>query len=415
MRPNVESLGPDFNKLWIGQTISQFGSWLGALGLLAIINLDATPAQMGLLETLRAAPVLLVGLFAGVWVDRLRRRPILIWADLGRALLLGLAALAALRGSLRIQHLYLVGFLVGALTIFFNVAYRAYLPTLVFRKRLIGANSRLSASESLAEIASPGLGGLLVQLIGAPLTLLLDASSFLLSALSVGRIQEAEPPRRMYADQASTQNVWREISAGLRFLYRHSRLRALTGTAATDSFFGGFFAALYGLYVLRAIELSPTVLGILIGAGGIGALVGSLWAGRVSDRIGTGRALIATKLVSSALSLLVPLARGPAWVAVLMLLIPQLVGDFFLMIYGILDISVRQSAVPDEMLGRVNASFDFVAHGIGTVGILLGGLLGGAIGPRRALLVAALGGMSSVVWLLASPVRHMDHVTATDP
>jgi predicted MFS family arabinose efflux permease len=415
MRPNVESLGPDFNKLWLGQTISQFGSWLGALGLLAIINLDATPAQMGLLETLRAAPVLLVGLFAGVWVDRLRRRPILIWADLGRVLLLGLVALAALRGSLRIHHLYLVGFVVGTLTIFFNLAYRAYLPTLVVRNRLISANSRLSASESLAEIASPGLGGLVVQLVGAPLTLLLDASSFLISALSVSRIQKPEPSRRTYADQASVQNVWREISVGLRFLYRHSRLRALTGTAATDSFFGGFFAALYGLYVLRAIELSPTALGILIGSGGIGALVGSLWAGRVSDRLGTGRTLIATKLVSSALGLLVPLARGPAWLAVLMLLSAQLVGDFFLMIYSILDISVRQSAVPDEMLGRVGASFDFVAHGIGTVGILAGGLLGSAIGPRRALLVAVVGGMSSVVWLVASPIRHMDHVTATDP
>ncbi len=380
---------------------------MGALGLLAIVNLDATPAQMGTLETLRAAPVLVFGLFAGVWVDRLRRRPFLIWADIGRGLLLGLAAVAALSGGLRMAHLYAAGFVTGALTIIFNVAYRAYLPSLVARDRLVSANSRLSASESLAEIASPGLGGLLVQLIDAPLTLLLDAGSFLVSAGLMGWIQKPEPPRSPDLDASLPGNLWQEIRAGVGFLYGHSILRAFTATAATHNFFGGFFAALYGLYVLRAIELNTTSLGVLIGAGGIGALVGSVWAGRVSRRLGTGPALIITMFVSSTLSLLVPLAGGPAWMAFGLLLFSQLVGDFFLMIYTVLEISVRQSATPEGMLGRVNASFDFVAHGVGTSGILVGGLLGSAIGTRQALFVAVLGGILSVVWLLASPVRDL--------
>lgn len=414
MRWNNLSISPDFLKLWLGQTISHFGSWLGALGLLAIIHLEATPAQMGTLETLRAAPVLLLGLFAGVWVDRLRRKPILIWADLGRAGLLGLAAWAALSNSLRMEHLYVVGFVVGALTIFFNIAYRAYLPALVARKRLVGANSRLSASESVAEIASPGLGGLLVQLVGAPLTLMMDSGSFLLSALFVGWIHKTELPRRAVAGPDSTETVWREIRAGLDFVYQHSILRALVGAAATRNFFGGFFAALYGLYVLRTLGLNATTLGILIGTGGLGALIGSLWAGRISRRLGPGRALLATLFVGGVLNLLVPLAQGPAWFAILMLLIPQLIGDFFGVIYSILEISVRQSATPDAMLGRVNASFDFVAHGIGTLGIFVGGLLGSAIGLRPALLVAALGLTLASIWLLASPVRHMDHVPVTD-
>jgi predicted MFS family arabinose efflux permease len=162
------------------------------------------------------------------------------------------------------------------------------------------------------------------------------------------------------------------------------------------AFSAAFFAALYGLYVLRAVELNTTTLGVLIGTGGVGALIGSFWAGRVSRRLGTGRALIATMFVSSVLSLLVPLAQGLAWAAVVLLLISQLIGDFFLMIYSILDISVRQSATPDAMLGRVNASFDFVAQGIGTLGIFVGGLLGSAVGTRQALFIAALGGISSV-------------------
>jgi predicted MFS family arabinose efflux permease len=414
MRPQRQSLGPDFFRLLSGQTISQFGSWLGALGLLAILKLDATPAQMGTLETLRALPVLLLGLFAGVWVDQLRRRPVLIWADIGRGLILGLAALAALMGCLRIGHLYAVGFLAGALTIFFDTAYRAYLPSVVARESLVDANSRLTAGESLAEIASPGLGGLLVNLFGAPLTMMIDAGSFLLSALFVGSIRTPEPPRAMGVDEDSPGTVWREITTGLSFLIQHPVLRPLAGRAATRSFFGGFFAALYGLYVLRTVELSATLLGLLIGAGGVGALIGSFAAGQVLHRLGTGRTLIATAAIGSALNLLVPLARGPAWLSFLLLFVSQLIGDFLGVIYDILEMSVRQSTTPDGMLGRVNASFDFVAQGIGTAGIFAGGLLGSGIGTRWALLIAVLGLMSATVWLLVSPVRRLDQPPATD-
>ncbi len=414
MRPRRPALGPDFYWLLSGQTISQFGSWLGALGLLAILTLDATPAQMGTLETLRVLPVLLLGLFAGVWVDRLRRRPLLIWADIGHGLVLGLAALGALMGRLHIRHLYLVGFVTGALTIFFNTAYRAYLPSVVARDSLVDANSTLTAGESLAEIVSPGLGGLLVNLFGAPLTMMIDAGSFLISALFVGSIRTPESPRAMDADKGSPGTVWREITTGLRFLTRHPVLRALAGRAATRGFFGGFFAALYGLYVLRTVELSATLLGLLIGAGGLGALIGSFAAGRVSHRLGTGRALIATAAIGSVLNLLVPLAQGPAWLSILLLLISQLIGDFFGVIYTILEISVRQSATPDGMLGRVNASFDFVTQGVGAVGIFVGGLLGSGIGTRWALFVAVLGLMSATVWLLVSPVRLLDQAPAAD-
>ena len=401
------TLSPDFLKLWLGQTISQFGTWLGALGLLAILDLDATPAQMGMLETLRAAPVLLLGLLAGVWVDRLSRRPLLILADVGRALLLAGVGLAAWNGWLRMEHLYAVAFVIGVLTIFFDIAYRAYLPALMTRERLVTANSRLSASESVAEIASPGLGGLLVQWLGAPLTLIVDGFSFLLSALFLLSIRRSEAPRCIKGTSSQTESVWSEIRTGLGFVYQRPILRALVGTAAMRRFFGGFFA-LYGLFVLKEVGLSATTLGILIGSGGIGALLGAVMVDQVRRRYGLGKVLIGTMFISGALNLLIPLAYGPTWLAIILLLIPQIIGDIFGVIYSILDISVRQSNTPDAMLGRVNATFDFVADGIGTVGMFVGGVLGSAIGMRSTLFVAACGIMLATGWLLVSPVREME-------
>lgn len=406
------TISPDFRKLWIGQTISHFGSWLGALGLLAILHLEATPAQMGLLETLRAAPVLLIGLFAGVWVDRLQRRPLLMAADLLRAGLLALVVLAAFGGWLRMTHLYAVGFLVGALTVLFNIAYRAYVPGLVSRARLVEANSKLSSTESLAEIASPGLGGLLAQFIGAPLTLAVDALSFLVSALFIGGIHSAEQKGDAGADgDADATTVWRDIQNGLDLLWRSPTLRALTASAAVRSFFGGFYAALYALYGIEDVGLNPATLGIIIGAGGIGGLAGALLVNRIMLRVGVGRALIGALLIQSIIGFLTPLAAGrPLAVAIAFMLIPQLLGDLFGAVYFIISGSLLQSSAPDHARGRVNASFEFISGGIGTVGIFCGGLLGSAIGMSYALLVAVLGIMSSTLWIYFSPIRGMKRV-----
>jgi MFS family permease len=392
---------PDFMRLWIGQTISEFGSWLGALPLMAILVLDATPVQMGLLETMRSAPALFLGLFAGVWVDRLRRRPILVASDIGRALLLGAIAIAALMGSVRMAHLYIVAFLIGALTMFFNLAYHAYVPILVGRKKLLEANSKLGATTSLAEIASPGLGGVLVELITAPMTLLLDAISYLVSAFFVGLIRK---PERIVPVE-TRNSMWREVTIGLGLVRAHPLLRALAGASATRSFFGGFFAALYGLFVLREIGSSPAMLGLLIGSGGIGSLVGALFIGRFTGFLGWGNALIMASLVNGALALLIPLAGGPLVLAMGMLFIGQIVGDIFYTLYFIGELSLRQSIIPDSMMGRINASFDFLVGGVGTVGIFTGGLLGNFIGLRPATAVAAVGMMLAFLWLFFSPLR----------
>jgi MFS family permease len=404
--PNLRR-NQDFMRLWTGQAISEVGSSLGALSLLAILVLDATPAQMGLLETLRAAPAVLLGLFAGVWVDRLRRRPILIVANLGRAFLLGLIVLIAFTGQLTMLYLFIVAFLVGSFTIFFDIAYQAYVPTLVQRKRLGEANSKLGATASLAEIASPGLGGLLVELITAPLTLLIDAVSFLVSAVVLTTIRT--PERKESEDEAAEKpgKVWQEIVEGLRLVVTHPLLRPIAGASALRSFFGGFFAALYSLFVLKEIGLTPIGLGILVGSGGIGAFFGAIFSGRIIQRLGLGRAIIIGGFISALLTLLVPLAIGPAILAFIILLVSQLLGDSGLTIFFIGSLSLRQSITPDRLLGRINASFEFLVGSVGTLGIMVGGLVGQWVGLRPAITIAAVGMLVSTVWLFLSPLQQV--------
>ncbi len=400
---------PDFLRLWIGQTISEFGSWLGALALFAILVLEATPAQMGLLETLKAIPALLLGLFAGVWIDRGRRRPILIGSDIGRSLLLGLVVLLAFAGLLQMTYLYIVAFLVGGLTVIFNLAYQAYIPSIVRRDELVEANSKMGATASIAEIASPGLGGLLVQVISAPLTLLLDSLSYLVSAIFVATIKTPEP---VPAVAVKNQSVWQDAVTGLRLVISHPLLRATAAAAATRGFFGGFFAALYGLYVLREVGLGPATLGILIGSGGIGSFFGAIVTGRFTGRFGWGNSLILASLVSGLLALLIPLAAGPKPLAFAILFIGQIVGDLFMTIYLISELSLRQTITPDRLLGRVNASYGFFVGGVSTLGIFVGGLLGQTIGLRPATAVAAVGISMAFLWLLFSPVRGLEDLSS---
>ncbi len=393
---------PDFMRLWIGQTISEFGSWLGALALLAILVLDATPVQMGVLETLKALPALLIGLFAGVYVDRQRRRPILLGADIGRAILLGLVVILAFSGLLQMFLLYFVAFLVGSLTVLFNLAYQAYVPRLVRRGELVEANSKLGATASLAEIGGPALGGFLVQIISAPLTLLLDAVSYLISAIFVGTIGRPEPA---VSRPKIKRSIWPELTTGLRLVTTHPLLRATAGASAMRNFFGGFFAALYSLYVLRELGLTPVTLGILVGSGGLGAFLGAVITGRFTKRFGWGNSLMISSFIAGLAALLIPLAGGSRWLAIAILMISQLFGDIFLAIYFINELSLRQSITPDHLLGRVNASFEFLVGGLGTIGILIGGLVGEMLGLRPATAVAAIGMSLSVLWLLMSPVR----------
>jgi len=396
----------DFMRLWAGQTISQFGSTVTreALPYTAILVLGASPLQMGLLGAAGAAPLLLLGLFAGVWVDRMRRRPLMIAADMGRALLLLSVPIAYLLGWMRIEQLYLVAALTGVLTVFFNVAYQSILPGLVRREHVLEGNSKLSLSESVAEIGGPPLGGVLVQLISGPITLLLDALSFVFSAFMLRRIQAEEPPP---APVAQHEHVWRDLATGLRAIWGDPLLRAMAGTSVIQSFFGWFFGAIYGLYAIRVVGMNTAMLGFTVAFGGIGALFGALLVRPATRRFGPGPTIVAGLLISSGMSLLTWLAGGLPELAVPLMMASQLIGDGASTVAQIDETSLRQTITPDNMLGRVNASMSVLGEGIGTLGLLVGGLLGELIGLRSTVAVAALGGLLGCVWILWSPLPRL--------
>jgi MFS family permease len=373
-----------------------------ALPLTALLVLSASPVEMGLLGAVGMAPVLLVGLPAGVWVDRLRRRPLMIWADVCRAVLLFSVPAAFLLGTLSMAQLYVVAALTGALNVLFDVSYRSYLPSLVRREQLVEGNSKLSMSNSVAEVAGPATGGILVQIATAPIAILVDAFSFLASALSLWGIRAPEPEAARRVEGA---NVWRDVAEGLRAIAHQPLLRALALTALIANFFGGFFHALYSLYVIRELGMGPALLGVLVSAGGVGALAGAFLAQPAARRIGPGPTLIWAVVLAGGMQLLVPLAGGPVALAFAMLFMTQVIGDIGWAVYAISEMSLRQGVTPDRLLGRVNASMEFVAGGIGTVGLLVGGMLGEQLGLRPTIAVAAVGIATTFLVVLRSPAR----------
>jgi MFS family permease len=394
----------EFIKLWIGQTVSNMGSGITgvALPLTAVIYLAATPAQMGILSALSDVPVIVFGLLAGVWVDRLRRRAILISADLGRAILFGSIPIAALFGVLHLAHLYIVAFLAGVLTVFFNVADISYLPTLVRQEELVEANSKLGISDSLAEISGPAVAGPLAQLVGAPFALAFDALSYLLSALSIGLIRFAEPQPLV----EERQSLWRESLKGLRFLFGNSLLRTLAISASIFNFFGSFIGTLYILYIVRELHITPAIIGLLIATGGVSALVGTFIAQRVIRRIGPGRSIGVMLFLYGMTGLLTPLAHGPVMLAAIMLFAAQL-GDASVAIYFIAEISLRQSLIPNDLSGRLHAGMQFLTQGSRPISAILAGILGTLIGLRLTILIGVVGVICAGLWLLLSPIRRV--------
>jgi MFS family permease len=394
----------DFLKLWAGQTVSELGSVVTrtAVPLVALLVLGAGPFEMALLVVSASLAVLIVGLFAGAWVDRLKRRPLLIWTDAIRALLLFSIPVAHVAGALRIEQLYLVMFVEGCLGSLFNAAYPAYVPSLIGVDRVVDGNSKLATSSSLAEIGGPGLAGALVQAFSAPFAILVDAVSFAVSAISLLLIRAPEPAR---PPRTAASPIRGEIVEGLQLVRRHRLLFPLALRSIIAHVAGSFYGVLYTIYLIQELHLDPLLLGIVISAGGVGSLVGSLFAARVIRRLGIGPALIWTAIGASALGILTPLAQGPVLIATLMVFIPQLVGDGLQTIEGVAEISLVQGTVPDRVLGRVNATLDVVSHGIAyPIGALAAAGLAGIIGVRGGIALGWAGMAISIILLVLSPL-----------
>lgn len=393
---------PDFLKLLVGQGVSEVGSVATrtALPIAAVVALGAGPLEMGILVGSSSVALIGVGLAAGAWVDRLPRRPVMIAADLGRAAVIATIPVAAVAGALTIELLYIVAFASAALGAFFDAAYRAYPPVVVPRERLVEANSALSGASNVAEMTGPSLAGALVQLLSAPFALLIDAISFVISAISLGLIRTSEPPARPVADR---EPLLREIAVGLAYLAGEPSLRVIALSAFVGSLFGSFFASLYTLYAIAELGISPLVLGVVISAGGVGGLVAVAVAGPLARRFGVGPTIVWAEIVSAFIYLLIPLAGGP-WAA-LFLFIPQLIGDGITTIGSINGITLRQTIAPPRMLGRINATMNVLTRGVAPAGAVIGAVIAEAAGIRVAVWVAVLGVLAgALLMLLPSPL-----------
>jgi MFS family permease len=394
---------PDFLNYWAAQAISQLGSQvtLLAIPLLAVLTLRATPWQMGILAAAETAPFLLTGLIAGVWADRRRRRPMLIAADLGRGGLLLLVPVAAWAGRLRMEHLYAIGFLIGVLTVFFEVAAQSYLPSLVPRERLVDANGKLQTTRSMAQVAGPGLAGVLVQAASAPVAILLDAASFFLSALGLGRIRASEPAPAAHRDDV---NLWREIAEGCRVVAHNPILRAFAGKVAVANLGFQVLMTVFVLYATRDLGLDAAHLGLVFAAGSVGSLLGALLAEQTARRYGIGPAIVGCSMLAALGLLIVPLVDGPPAVTV-----PLLVGALCLdglgsVLADVHMLSVQQAITPDRLQGRVNATTRFLTWGILPLGGIVGGALGTTIGLRLTIGFGVAAYLLSIGWLIRSPV-----------
>lgn len=403
----------DFVRFWAAERVSQLGSQVIALALPrgAALTLAATPFDVGLLAAVGTAPSLVVGLFAGAWVDRLRRRPILIVADLARAALLLTIPLAAVVERLAMSQLYGVALVVGTMNVLASAAYSSYLPTLVRREALVEGNSKLEVSGSTAQVAGPGAAGALIGAFGGAAAIVIDAASLLLSAALLSRIGGVEPAPA--SAPATERRVWSEIGEGLRAVARQPILRSLALSAATTEFFAHVFFAVYVLYFIRALGLTPAAIGLVFAIGGVGALVGALVAGPARRRLGQGPAIVWGQLLFGLSGLVIPLAALAPAIALEMVI----ASEFFqwLTIMGVNGngMGLRQALTPDRMRGRVNATFRFLVGGSQPLGSLLGGVLGGLIGLQLTLVVGEIGMLLAIGWLLRSPLPRLREAPET--
>jgi MFS family permease len=393
----------DFLRLWSAQTISQVGTQVTflALPLAAIIVLDASAFEVAVLGAVEWTPWILFSLPAGAWVDRLPRRPVLIATDLGRAAALVSIPLAYAADALTLGHLFAVAFLVGTLSVFFDVAYVAYLPSLVERQQLAEGNAKLEASRSGAQIAGPGLAGGLVELVTAPVAILADAISFVVSAVLLGAVRGREEVR---ARTDGTRLVT-EIVEGVRFVLGHPYMRPSMASIAPGNFFWNLAFAVFLVYAVRTLGLSPATIGLVFTLGNIGVLAGALLATRIADRIGIGPMIVASSFTVGWPLLLVPAA--PAEYAVPIFVAAFTIAGFAGVAINVVGISLFQATTPDRLQGRATASRRLVNFGVTPLGALAGGGLASTIGLRETLWVGGVGATLSFLPLLFSPVRSL--------
>ncbi|MQY12843.1 hypothetical protein SRB5_29820 [Streptomyces sp. RB5] len=400
-------------RLWSGESLSMFGAQISivAVPLLAVNTLDATPFEMGVVNAAQFLPFLLFTLLAGVWVDQQRRRPLMIGANLGRAVVYSLIPLAIALGMLGIWGLAVLIFLAATMTVVFDLAYQSYLPSLVGTEHLVEANGKLEGSRSVATASGPGIAGLLVGLVSAPVTILVNAVTYLVAAVTAMRIRT---PEEAPAPAGSQGSIPARIATGLRLVGRNPYLRAIAGEASTYNLFNQALWAALILYLTHELDFSPLTVGIVLAMSGVGAFLGSLVAGWCGRRFGLGRALLVAMLLGCASPLIIPAAPDSAY-AVPVVALALLLNGAGVVICNIQVISLRQTAVSGEVLGRANAGYRFLVTGAAALGSLLGGTLGELFGLRATLVIGGLGTIAALGFFVGSPIpglKDLSEITA---
>jgi MFS family permease len=392
----------DFMRLWSAQAISAFGSRITrtALPIIAITTLHQPETVIALLSSVYLTPGIILALFAGGVVDRNRKRRILIAADVFRAVCVASITLAWALGALSIWHLVVVGALVGAASALFTIADVASLPTLVPKNQLAEGNAKLEATEAVAEITGPASAGLLIGAFGGPVAVALDAVSYLWSALRLGRIRSPEPPPQPAPSaESSTWQSERDLRAGMRAVFGHPHVRPVVTTLVVWSIAGGFFTALYTLYCFRTLHLSALTFGIIVAIGGVGSLAGAMLSRRLVRAIGLGPTLIVSAIISLAGGLLIPLANGSHVTVLVLLGAHQLISDCFSVAFVIQAVTLRQTVLPKEILGRANAAVHVCTAGLVPVTALVAGALAELTTIRTAVWVGVLIGLVAPIFL----------------
>lgn len=405
---------PDFLKLWTGQTVSVFGSEITnlAVPIVAALSLRVSPFEFGLLATLEFLPLVLLGLPAGVWVDRLRRRPILIVGDLGRAIALLSIPIAFALNALTIWQLYVVAFVTGSLSVFFDVAYQSYLPSIVERDQLVEGNAKLEITRTTSQRLGPAAAGVLISVFSAPFAVVIDAVSFVFSALFVGWIRHPEPPVAIRDATRPRPPMRNEIAVGLRYVTGHRWLRAIALTNAISNLFAYVADSILILYLVRERGFEATEIGFAFSIGSVGVIVAALITNRVTRIVGVGPMLVITSV-----------GVGISWIPVAVapdaLLFPALTGTilalgFFGVGWNINQISLRQAVTPTRMRGRMNGTMRVISWSTIPLGTIAGGTLGSAIGLHETIWVGALGSVLGFLPVALSSVRHLREMPGSE-
>jgi MFS family permease len=390
----------DFLLLWSAQGISAVGSRITrtALPMAAILVAGAGALDLGFLALTLTLPRALLAWVGGGFVDRHRRRPVLIGADIVRCVALIAIPLAAWRGALSLPLLYAIAAITGTATVLFELADHVFITDLVGREQLLEANGKREAVDAVAEITGPALGGALVAWLTAPIAIAVDAATFFVSAVLIARIRK----RETIVAPAVTTSLLSDVRTGIHVVWRDPAIRALFVAASTMTLFGSFMAALYTLFALTTLGLTPTQLGITIGCGGIGAFVGAAFSGRMAERFGPRRTLLWTLAVGAAMQVLIPLAPAVPWIAMSFLIATQVIGDGVLTIYLVNETTLRQRLMPPEALGRAAATFHVANGTLTPIGALIGGVLADGIGMRPTLWLLAIGYAAAFASLVAA-------------